>query len=109
MNFSAAIDLSRLWLNKDPLNIEERMQEINSFLVHNSTLRSAFDMALYDLVGKVTQLPLYAVLGGGKRSFWTDFTIGIDEPLHMAEKAKLYKKQGFAAYQGKNFYCYYGG
>jgi L-alanine-DL-glutamate epimerase-like enolase superfamily enzyme len=49
MNFSGAIDLSRLWLNKNPLNIEERMQEINRFLVHNSTLRSAFDMALYDL------------------------------------------------------------
>jgi L-alanine-DL-glutamate epimerase-like enolase superfamily enzyme len=101
MNFSGAIDLSRLWLNKDPLNIEERMQEINRFLVHNSTLRSAFDMALYDLVGKVTQLPLYAVLGGGKRSFWTDFTIGIDEPPRMAEKAKLYQKQGFKAIKVK--------
>jgi L-alanine-DL-glutamate epimerase-like enolase superfamily enzyme len=101
MNFSGAIDISRLWLNKDPLNIEERMQEINRFLVHNSTLRSAFDMALYDLVGKVTQLPLYAVLGGGRRSFWTDFTIGIDEPPRMAEKAKLYQKQGFKAIKVK--------
>ena len=101
MNFSAAVDLSRLLLNKDPLNIEERMEEINRFLIHNSTLRSAFDMALYDLVGKISGLPLYAVLGGGKRNLHTDSTIGIDDPLKMADKAAGFKKQGFKAIKVK--------
>jgi L-alanine-DL-glutamate epimerase-like enolase superfamily enzyme len=97
INLAGAMDLGRLLLNKDPLDIEERMREIDGFLVHNSTLRSAFDMALYDLLGKAAELPLYAVLGGGKRSFWTDNTIGLASPEHMAEKAVQYKNEGFQA------------
>lgn len=101
MNMVAAVDLAKLLLRKDALNIEERMREINIYLVHNSTLRSAFDMALYDLLGKAANLPLYALLGGGKRKFWTDNTIGINEAVYMAEKAKNYKKLGFKAIKVK--------
>jgi len=101
INLAGAVDLAKLLLNKDPLNIEERMREIDRFLVHNSTLRSAFDMALYDLLGKVAELPLYAVLGGGKRSFWTDNTIGLAEAKNMAAKAVDFKNQGFKAIKVK--------
>lgn len=98
---AGAVDLAKLLLRKDPLNIEERMKEIDRFLIHNSSLRSAFDMALYDILGKAADLPLYAVLGGGKRSFWTDNTIGIAEPDYMAKKALDYKNQGFQAIKVK--------
>jgi o-succinylbenzoate synthase len=101
INLAAAPDLARLLLQKDPLNIEERMREIDKFLIHNSTVRSAFDMALYDIMGKAADLPLYAVLGGGKRSFWTDNTIGIADPDSMAKKAADYKSQGFQAIKVK--------
>jgi L-alanine-DL-glutamate epimerase-like enolase superfamily enzyme len=101
INLAGAVDLAKLLLHKNPLNIEERMREIDSFLVHNSTLRSAFDMALHDILGKVTGLPLYALLGGGKRSFWTDNTIGIAEPEVVAQKAVEYKNQGFKAIKVK--------
>ncbi len=101
INLAGASDLAKLLLHKDPLNIEERMREIDKFLVHNSTLRSAFDMALYDLLGKAAGLPLYAVLGGGRRSFWTDNTIGIAEPDYMAKKALDYKNEGFRAIKVK--------
>ena len=101
INLAGAVDLGKLLLNKDPLNIEERMREVDGFLVHNSTLRSAFDMALYDLLGKAAELPLYAVLGGGKRSFWTDNTIGLAAPEYMAEKAVQYKNEGFQAIKVK--------
>ncbi len=101
MNLAAASDLSKIILHKDPLDIETRIREISRYLIYNSTLRSAFDMALYDLLGKAAGLPLYAVLGGGKRSFWTDNTIGIDEPEEMARKAVDYKKQGFKAIKVK--------
>jgi len=101
IDLAGASDLSKLLLNKDPLNIEGRMKEINRFLIHNSALRSAFDMALYDLLGKAAELPLYAVLGGGRRSFWTDNTIGIAVPDYMAKKALEYKNQGFQAIKVK--------
>ena len=101
INLAGAVDLARLLLGKDPFNIEERMREIDKFLVHNSTLRSGFDMALYDLLGKAAELPLYAILGGGKRSFWTDNTIGISDPDYMAKKAVDYAKRGFQAIKVK--------
>ncbi|UCF05240.1 MAG: dipeptide epimerase [bacterium] len=101
INLAGAIDLANLLLGKDPLNIEERMREINKFLIHNSTIKSAFDMALYDLLGKAAGLPLYALLGGGKRSFWTDNTIGLANPDYMAKKARSYKDQGFKAIKVK--------
>jgi L-alanine-DL-glutamate epimerase-like enolase superfamily enzyme len=101
INLAGAVDLARLIIGKDPLAVEERMREIDKFLVHNSTLRSGFDMALYDILGKAAGLPLYAVLGGEKRSFWTDNTIGIGEPDAMAKKAVAYKEAGFNAIKVK--------
>ena len=101
MNFAGATDIAKLLLDKNPLNIEGCIREINSFLVHNSTLRSAFDMALYDLLGKTAELPLYALLGGPKRTVYTDNTIGISDPDAMAAKALKFKQQGFGAIKVK--------
>jgi L-alanine-DL-glutamate epimerase-like enolase superfamily enzyme len=101
INLAGAADLARLLLGKNPLDIESRMREIDTFLVRNSTLRSAFDMALYDISGKAAKLPLYALIGGGKRSFWTDNTIGIADADSMAEKAADYKQKGFQAIKVK--------
>ena len=50
ISLAGATDLAELLLHKNPLNIEERMGEINKFLAHNSSLKSAFDMALYDIL-----------------------------------------------------------
>ncbi len=101
INLAGAMDLAKLMLGKDPLDIENRLREIDKYLIHNSTIRAAFDMALYDILGKAAELPLYAVLGGGKRIFWTDNTIGIADPDYMAKKAKNYKNQGFEAIKVK--------
>ncbi len=101
ISMSAAVEIAKLLLDKDPLNIEERTAEMDGFLVHNTTVKSAFDMALYDIIGKASGLPLYEVLGGGKRKFWTDITIGIGEPDYMAEKALQYKNQGFGTIKVK--------
>lgn len=101
INLAGAVDLAKLIIGKDPLNIEERNQDLSRYLVHNSTIRSAFDIALYDILGKASGLPLYSVLGGGKRLFWTDNTIGISDADSMAEKAAYFKKQGFKAIKVK--------
>lgn len=92
---AGAADLARLLLGRDPLDIDGRMGEIDAFLVHSSALRCAFDTALHDLAGKVAGLPLYALLGGGRRSFWTDITVGLGDPEAMAHKAAGYRDQGF--------------
>jgi L-alanine-DL-glutamate epimerase-like enolase superfamily enzyme len=93
-SFEASKTISKLLLGKNPLAIEARLKDIDSYFVHNSTAKSAFDMALYDILAKQAGLPLYALLGGEMREIITDFTIGIDNPQAMAHKALEYVAQG---------------
>jgi len=99
--FAAAKDLARLLIGTDPLDIERRVSDMLRFMPHNPTTRSAFDMALYDLLGKAAGLPLYAVLGGPLRPVFTDNTVGIDTPKAMVEHALRIQERGFPAVKVK--------
>jgi len=101
INLAGAEDLARMLIGRDASDIEARVTDLQGFLPHNTTLRSAFDMALYDLLAKAAGLPLYAFLRGGRRVFWTDNTIGIGEPEYMAAKAVRFKEEGFQAIKAK--------
>ena len=92
--FEMAKDFAALWKNKDPLAIEDRMNELHFFTAFNATIKSAFDMALYDIAAQEAGLPLYQFLGGSKREIETDLTIGIDSPEAMAQTARDYKAKG---------------
>lgn len=100
-DLAAAQDLAKLLIGKNPLDIERRLHELKSYLVHNATVRSAFDMALYDLLGKAAGLPLYAVLAGGKRTILTDRTVGIDTTEKMVKEALALKERDFPAVKVK--------
>jgi L-alanine-DL-glutamate epimerase-like enolase superfamily enzyme len=95
--FTAAASFARLLISKDAADIETRLRELDAFLTHNHTAKSAFDMALYDLLGKRAGLPLYALFGGARRTVETDWTIGIDAPEAMAQKAREIQAKGFSA------------
>ena len=70
-------------MEKNPLAIEARMYEINRQFVGESSIRSAFDMALYDILGKTADLPLYQLLGGELREIRTDLTIGMQDTVEQ--------------------------
>jgi L-Ala-D/L-Glu epimerase len=89
-----ALEFSGLWKGQDALNIPERLKQLHSFTAGNSTIKSAFDMALYDISAKSAGLPLYQFLGGNKCNVETDITIGISSPSQMAYKALNFKKSG---------------
>ena len=89
-----AKDFATIWIGKNPLEIPERMDELLGYADHNNTIKSAFDMALFDIAAKDAGLPLYKFLGGTKRTIETDMTIGIDSPEGMAKTALRYKNQG---------------
>jgi L-alanine-DL-glutamate epimerase-like enolase superfamily enzyme len=50
--------------------------------------RCAIDIALHDLAGKVAGVPVHALRGLSPDVPPTDFTIGIDEPAVVAERAR---------------------
>ena len=89
-----AKDFARLWKGKDALDIPARLQQLHDFTAGNSTIKSAFDMALHDIAAKHAGQPLYQFLGGSRREVESDITIGILSPEMMAEKALAFKQNG---------------
>lgn len=92
--FEMAKDFARLWKGKNPLEIEERLYELDLFTAGNYTAKSAFDMALYDIAARNANMPLYKYLGGQKKKIESDLTIGISDPVSMADTALEFKKKG---------------
>ncbi|MFM9908289.1 MAG: mandelate racemase/muconate lactonizing enzyme family protein [Chitinophagaceae bacterium] len=92
--FEVAQDLARILKGKDPLAIEDRMNDFHQYIAFNSTVKSAFDIALHDLAAKTKGIPLYKFLGGTLKTVQTDLTIGIDTPQKMAATAIEFVKNG---------------
>jgi L-Ala-D/L-Glu epimerase len=92
--FEMAKDFASLWKHKDPLQIDERLCELNAFTAFNSTIKSAFDMALFDIAAKTAEQPLYKYLGGKKKILETDLTIGIGLVDEMAATAIDFVNRG---------------
>jgi L-Ala-D/L-Glu epimerase len=74
-------------------NFSENPQEFYPILLsafpHDSFIRCAIDIALWDLWGKLNNKPAYEMMGFvWKNSILTDYTIGIDRIDMMVEKMK---------------------
>lgn len=80
-NYAIAQTMARMILGENALAIDSRMNEINSVTVGDSSIRSAFDMALYDIAAKAANMPLYQFLGGERRQLRTDITIGLKDTV----------------------------
>jgi o-succinylbenzoate synthase len=92
--YHLAKDFAAFWKDKNPLEITERLAELDLIIAGNYTAKSAFDMALYDIAAKAARQPLYTYLGGQQKSIESDLTIGIDTPLKMAEQAIDFVQKG---------------
>lgn len=86
-NYATAPLLARLIKGKDPLAVNQRMAEIRAFTMGEPSLRSAFDMALYDIAAKHAGMPLYQFLGGERRELRTDLTIGLQDTVEQTVAA----------------------
>lgn len=91
---SVAQDFAEIWKGKDALALEDRLAELHLYIAGNATIKSAFDMALYDIAAKHAGVPLYRFLGGEKREITTDITVGIASEEEMAAKALRFSENG---------------
>ena len=103
-NYETAQQLAQLIIGKNALAIEPRMNEINAFIKGEFSIRSAFDMALYDIAAKAAKMPLFQFLGGeicqteGQAYLRTDITIGLQDTVEdTIERAKQILESGFVA------------
>jgi L-Ala-D/L-Glu epimerase len=94
--FIVAQYLAQILKWKNPLDIESCTQAMDSVIFANSSIKSAFDIALYDIAAQHAGMPLYAFLGGNKtKEIITDYTVSIDEPKKMAADAFKIMADGF--------------
>lgn len=73
----------------DPFQLEDILAYIDTLSEGDSAAKTAVDIALHDLVGKLLQAPWYKIWGLDKeKAPSTTFTIGIDTPDVVRAKTK---------------------
>lgn len=82
-------------LNKDPLRIAKILEDLREPLKQHPSAKAGIDLALYDILGKVSNLPLWKFLGGYRRQIKTSITIGILPVRETLELAKKNIAKGF--------------
>jgi len=94
-NAAAARAIRDMLIGKDPLAIDDILRHIGPIVHSNPSAVAAFDMALYDILGKVAGLPLFRLFGGTKNQFETDITTSIDTLEAMRAESKKYADMGY--------------
>lgn len=87
--------LADLVRGRDPFTLAKIVDDMDVCSPHTTSIKAAFEMALWDICGKIAGLPIYCLLGKYRDSFDTDKTIFIDTPTAMAEAAREVVRQGF--------------
>jgi L-alanine-DL-glutamate epimerase-like enolase superfamily enzyme len=87
---------SGLLLGQDPLNTERILSQVDIMLPENWRIKAHIDYALYDLKGKILNVPVYQLLGGlCREKIPLEWIIMLDEPEVQAEMAVKYVNAGF--------------
>ncbi len=71
----------------DPVRVSSLNEQLSAEIPGRPSARAAVDMALHDILGKKTDLPLWRLLGGFRDRILTSITIGIlpaDETVQIA-------------------------
>ena len=77
------------------------LQVIQQSLVGNSSAKAALDMAIYDLLAKEKEVPLYLYLNSAYSSLETSHTVSLNQVETMVSDAKRYIEMGFKALKVK--------
>ena len=77
-------------------NSELLFQKLNSCIIGSPSAKAAIDMAIYDLLGKSLNIPLYQLLGGKSQDMSTDITISLARPEKMVAECKQRVDEGFS-------------
>ncbi|MBP1618022.1 MAG: mandelate racemase [Bacteroidetes bacterium] len=94
--FVVAQYIAKVLKGRNPLEIENCIHTIDHVIYGNTSIKSAFDIALHDIASQHANLPLYKFLGGKKdKAIQTDYTVSIGDPYKMANDAHEIAGKGF--------------
>ncbi|MEK7397565.1 MAG: mandelate racemase/muconate lactonizing enzyme family protein, partial [Candidatus Poribacteria bacterium] len=100
-------DMKGMLINQDPMNIDKLFEWVRRAYIFDGALAgnvisalTGIEIALWDLVGKATNLPVYQLLGGKFRDkirLYSDCGGGMDNPESCGRRAKEVVSMGFNA------------
>lgn len=79
----------------DPLRSAKILERLKTNMANHPAALAAIDMALFDILGKASGLPVWKMLGGFRDRIMTSITIGILPVLETVKKAEGFVEQGF--------------
>ena len=82
--FLSLVDLTQF---DNPFLLEDILNYVDNIMPGNPAAKASVDIALHDLVGKITGQPIYKLLGlNPQKTPDTSFTIGMDTPEIVKQK-----------------------
>jgi len=100
-------EMKRLLVNEDPMNVDRLFEKVRRAYIFDGALAgnvvsalSGVEIALWDLVGKAVNLPVYQLLGGRFRDrvrLYSDCGSSRSDPETCAKRAKEVVGMGFNA------------
>jgi L-alanine-DL-glutamate epimerase-like enolase superfamily enzyme len=80
---------------KDPLRIAKIITELKPHLQNHPSALAMVDIALYDILGKKSGLPVYKLLGGFRTKAATSITVGILPLSETLKRCRAFVSDGF--------------
>ena len=87
--------IAKTIIGRDVDELEPLLQSVQKCIVGNSSAKAAVDMALWDLYGQLYNIPVYKLLGGGRKQIVTDITISVNDPDTMVSDSLKAVARGY--------------
>ncbi len=95
-------ELAPKLIGLDPTHLGVLNRRMDAALRGHPYVKSAIDVACWDILGKASGLPVYALLGGAQQVAVKLYrAISQSTPEKMAAKVKLYRGEGYRKFQLK--------
>ncbi len=89
-------------LGEDPTHLDRLNRRMDAALKGHPYVKSPIDMACWDILGKVAELPACVLLGGRHGDDFVLYrAISQESPERMADKVAAYREEGYRRFQLK--------
>jgi L-alanine-DL-glutamate epimerase-like enolase superfamily enzyme len=89
-------------IGRDATDVSNNMRIMDSIVYANTSIKSAFDIAMHDIAASKSNMPLYEFLGGeNNKEMFTDYTVSIGSAERMAADAVKIVNNGFTVVKVK--------
>jgi len=100
--FAVGQYFAKILKEKDALDIEGCLRMTDRLIYGNSSVKSAFDIALHDIKGQHEGVPVYKLFDAkNEKALYTDYTVSLDDPSKMAADALKIKNAGYPSIKVK--------